>query len=202
MTENPTSLGTAIRAGFDQLHASWGWFVALGIALIVLGAACILGEISATLITVVVLGWLLLISGIITLVHAFQTRTWSGFLLYLLSALLRLFTGFMLVRFPLGGALGITLLLALLFIVGGTFRAIGAGKLRFPRWGWAVASGVISVALGITLLVQFPVSSLWFIGLAVGVDLIFEGTSLVALGSALHAIAGRVRGAAVPPPAH
>jgi uncharacterized membrane protein HdeD (DUF308 family) len=193
MSENPASIGTAIRAGFDQLHASWGWFVALGVALIVLGAACILGEMNATLITVVVLGWFLLISGFVTLVHAFQTRTWSGFLLYLLSALLRLFTGFMLVRFPLGGALGITVLLALLFIVGGAFRAIGAGKLRFPRWGWAAASGIVSVALGIMLLVQFPASSLWFIGLAVGVDLIFEGTSLVALGSALHGISGRLR---------
>ena len=193
MSQTPNSIGTAIRAGFDQLHASWGWFVALGIALIVLGAVCILGEITATLITVVVLGWFLLISGIVALVHAFQTRSWSGFLIYLLSALLRLFTGFMLVRFPLGGALGITALLAVLFIVGGAFRAIGAGKLRFPRWGWAVASGLISVALGVTLLVQFPASSLWFIGLAVGVDLIFEGTSLVALGSALHGIAGRLR---------
>jgi uncharacterized membrane protein HdeD (DUF308 family) len=195
MSETPTSIGTAIRAGFEQLHASWGWFVALGVALIVLGALCILGEMSATLLTIVVLGWFLLISGIVALVHAFQTRTWSGFLLYLLSALLRLFTGFMLVRFPLSGALGITLLLALLFIVGGAFRAIGAGKLRFPRWGWAAASGIISVALGVTLLVQFPSSSLWFIGLAVGVDLIFEGTSLVALGSALRGIAGRLRAA-------
>jgi uncharacterized membrane protein HdeD (DUF308 family) len=195
MSANP-SIGTAIRAGFEQLHAAWGWFVALGIALIVLGAACILGEMGATLITVVVLGWFLLISGIVALVHAFQTRTWSGFLIYLLSALLRLFTGFMLVRFPLSGALGITLLLALLFIVGGTFRAIGAGKLRFPRWGWAVASGLISVALGVTLLVQFPASSLWFIGLAVGVDLIFEGVSLLALGTALRGIGGKLKAAA------
>jgi uncharacterized membrane protein HdeD (DUF308 family) len=199
MSDTPTSIGTAIRAGFEQLHASWGWFVALGIALILLGAACILGEMAATLITVVVLGWLLLISGIVTLVHAFQTRTWSGFLLYLLSALLRLFTGFVLIRFPLGGALGITVLLALLFVVGGAFRAIGAGKLRFPRWGWAVASGIISVALGIMLLVQFPASSLWFIGLAVGVDLVFEGTSLVALGTALHASSGKLRPAGAAP---
>ena len=137
-----------------------------------------------------------MISGIVTLVHAFQTRTWSGFLLYLLSALLRIFTGFMLIRFPLGGALGLTVLLALLFIVGGAFRAIGAGKLRFPRWGWAVASGLISVALGITLLVQFPASSLWFIGIAVGVDLIFEGTSLLALGTALRAVGRNLRPAA------
>ena len=199
MSDTPSSIGTAIRAGFDQLHASWGWFVALGIAFIVLGAACILGEMAATLITVVVLGWLLLISGIVALVHAFQTRSWSGFLLYLLSALLRLVTGFLLIRFPLGGALGITVLLALLFIVGGSFRAIGAAKLRFPRWGWAAASGIISVALGIMLLVQFPLSSLWFIGLAVGVDLIFEGTSLVALGSALHATAGKLRASGAAP---
>ena len=151
-----SSIGTAIRAGFDQLHASWGWFVALGIAFIVLGAACILGEMAATLITVVVLGWLLLISGIVALVHAFQTRSWSGFLLYLLSALLRLVTGFLLIRFPLGGALGITCCWRCCLSSAAPSAPSAPAKLRFPRWGWAAASGIISVALGIMLLVQFP----------------------------------------------
>src|SRR5580700_7567113 len=146
----------SLGSGIEHLHRAWGWFVGLGVLLVVLGCLCILGEVVTTLITVIVLGWLLLFSGGMALVHAFRTRTWSGFFLYLLSAVLRAFTGFLLIRYPLIGALSLTLLLAFLFIVGGVFRAVGA-------------------------------SSLWFLGLAVGIDLIFEGTGLIALGSALHA---------------
>ena len=75
------------------------------------------------------------------------------------------------------------------------FRAIGAASLRFPRWGWTAASGLIAVLLGLTLLAQLPASSLWFLGLAVGIDLLFEGTGLIALGSALRARSGSVAGA-------
>jgi uncharacterized membrane protein HdeD (DUF308 family) len=183
----PRPLGISLAGGLEQLHRSWGWFVALGIALVILGAICILGEVETTLITVIVLGWFLLISGIIALVHAFRTRTWSGFFLYLLSAVLRAFTGYLLIRYPLIGALSLTLLLASLFIVGGIFRLVGAASLRFPRWGWTAASGAIALLLGIMLLTQLPTSSLWFLGLAVGIDLVFEGSGLIALGTALRA---------------
>ena len=192
----PRPLGISLAGGLEQLHRSWGWFVGLGAALVLLGVICVLGEVETTLITVIVLGWFLLISGIIALVHAFRTRTWSGFFLYLLSAVLRAFTGFLLLRYPLIGALSLTLLLASLFIVGGTFRAVGAASLRFPRWGWTAASGAIAVVLGIMLLSELPASSLWFLGLAVGIDLIFEGTGLIALGMALRARAVVPTGAA------
>lgn len=192
----PRPLGISLAGGLEQLHRSWGWFVTLGVALVVLGAICILGEVETTLITVLVLGWFLLISGIIALVHAFRTRTWSGFFLYLLSAVLRAFTGYLLIRYPLIGALSLTLLLASLFIVGGIFRLVGAASLRFPRWGWTAASGAIALLLGIMLLTQLPTSSLWFLGLAVGIDLVFEGSGLIALGTALRARAtGPVTGA-------
>ena len=83
--------------------------------------------------------------------------------------MLRVFTGFLLVRYPLIGALSLTLApgdrcsssVAI-------FRAVGAASLRFPQWGWTAASGVIGVLLGVMLLCQLPASSLWFLGLAVG----------------------------------
>jgi uncharacterized membrane protein HdeD (DUF308 family) len=191
----PTNVSASLAASLDQVRHSWGWFVALGVALVVLGIVCITGEVATTLISVIVLGWLLLLSGVMALVHAFRTRTWTGFFLYLLSAVLRVFVGYTLVRYPLIGALSLTLILAALFIVGGVFRAIGAASLRFPRWGWTAASGVIAVLLGLTLLAQLPASSLWFLGLAVGIDLLLEGTGLIALGSALRARSGSVAGA-------
>ncbi len=186
MNDPLTPLNKTLAAGLEHLRHAWGWFVALGAALIILGAICILGEVETTMITVIVLGWFLIIGGVIALVHTFRTRTWSGFFLYLASAVLRLLTGFLLIRWPLVGAVSLTLILATLFIVGGVFRAVGATSLRFPNWGWTAASGALALVLGVLLLWELPTSSLWFLGLAVGIDLIFEGTGLMTVGFALR----------------
>jgi uncharacterized membrane protein HdeD (DUF308 family) len=177
-------------AGIEQMQASWGWVLAIGIVLMLIGAACIVGDVTATFTTVIVFGWLLMIGGVFALIQAFHTRTWSGFFLYLLSALFRGFTGYILVRYPLTGAASLTLILASFFIVGGIFRAIGASMVQFPRWGWSVFSGIVSAALGIMLISQMPVSSVWFIGFAIGVDLIVDGSSLVAFATAIHSLPG------------
>lgn len=190
MSPSNSSIAGSIAAGLDELHDSWGWFLALGIALIVLGAVCILGEFMATLVTVLALGWLLIIGAVVSLVQAFRVHNWSGFFLYLLSALLRGFTGYLLIRYPFTGEISLTLLLASFFIVGGLFRAIGAGMLQFPQWGWSAFSGIVSVALGVMLLMQLPVSSLWFIGFAIGIEFIFDGASFIALGNVLRKVPG------------
>jgi uncharacterized membrane protein HdeD (DUF308 family) len=175
-------------AGMEEIRNSWGWFLALGILLMILGVVCIVGDVTATFATVLVFGWLLLISGIVALVHAFRTMTWSGFFLSLLSALFRGFTGYLLIRNPLAGAASLTLLLASFFVVGGVFRAIGAGMMKFPRWGWSVFSGLVSLVLGVMLLTQLPVSSIWFIGFAIGVDLIVDGASLIGFATAINTL--------------
>jgi uncharacterized membrane protein HdeD (DUF308 family) len=175
-----------MSATIEGIGGSWGWFLGLGVLFCLAGALCIVGEVGATFATVLVLGWVLLISGVVALIHGFRTHTWSGFLLSLLSALFRGFTGFLLVRYPLAGAESITLLLASFFIVGGLFRAIGAGMLKLPRWGWPVFSGIVSIVLGVMLLVEMPVSSIWFIGFAIGIDLLVEGGSLISFATAIH----------------
>jgi uncharacterized membrane protein HdeD (DUF308 family) len=174
--------------GLNEIRRSWGWLLALGILFMLFGVVCIGGAVTATFVTVLFFGWLLLLSGIAALIHAFRTRTWSGFFLYLLSALLRGFTGYLLIRYPSAGAVSLTLVLASFFIVGGIFRAVGSGMMQFPRWGWSLFSGIVSLALGIMLLVQMPVSSIWFIGFAIGVDLVVDGASLVGLGTAVHSL--------------
>ncbi|MGO9595308.1 MAG: HdeD family acid-resistance protein [Steroidobacteraceae bacterium] len=182
------STGASIAAGLDKIHDSWGWFIALGIALIVLGGVCLVGDVTATLVTVLTFGWLLIMGAVVALIQAFRVRTWSGFFLFFLSALLRGFTGYLLVRYPLAGEYGLTLMLASFFVVGGLFRAVGASVVQFPQWGWAVCSGIVSVAFGVMLLTQLPVVSLWFIGLAIGIDFIFDGAWFVALGVAVRGV--------------
>lgn len=181
-----TSNYNPVLGGLEEIRESWGWFMFLGIALLVLGLFCIAFAASATSATVLVFGWLLLISGVIQLIQAFWTGTWSGFFLYLLSSLLRGITGYLLVRYPSVGAEGLTLILGSFFIVGGLFRGIGSGMARLPQWGWGLFSGIVSVILGIIVLWQMPITSHWFIGLALGIDLIFDGVAVSAFASAIH----------------
>jgi len=180
-----------LKEGIDEIRSSWGWILVLGIVSIILGLSCIAFNVSATFATIVVFGWVLLISGVVALVQAFRTGSWQGFFLYLLSAVFRGVTGYLLLRYPLMGAETLTFMLASFFIVGGVFRAVGSAVAKFPRWGWAVFSGVASTILGFMLLGQMPISGLWFIGFAIGLDLIFAGMAEIGFAMAIHSLPNR-----------
>jgi uncharacterized membrane protein HdeD (DUF308 family) len=156
-----------------------GWVIVAGITLLVLGTLALIYDTTATIASVVVFGWLLTLAGAMQFVHAFQVTDWKGFFLYLLDAIVRTVAGVLLVIYPGSGAATLTLILSFYFIAGGAFRAIGSTVVRFPSWGWSVASGLISVGLGVMLALQWPTSGLWFIGFAVGIDMIFSGWALL-----------------------
>jgi uncharacterized membrane protein HdeD (DUF308 family) len=78
----------------------------------------------------------------------------------------------------------------LLFIVEGLFRIAGVSVIRFPWWGWTVVAGLVSVGLGIYLLVNWPVASTVFVGVVIGIDLLFDGGALVAFAAAIHGFPG------------
>lgn len=180
------------RAGLEQVRRSWVWFLVFGIVLTVLGILCVAMAQTATTFSILALGWVLLISGVIWFVNSFYAFASHGFFLYLLNAIIRSVTGYLLIRHPDAGAQGVTMLLAALFIVGGLFRAAGAGVIQYPRWGWTVLSGVISVVLGIYLLTTWPTASTYFLGIVIGIDLIFDGAALAGFAGALRSLPSTV----------
>jgi len=184
------TISDLFAAGLDQVKRSWGWFLVFGILLTILGVACVAKAQTATTFSILALGWVLAISGVLWLVNSFYAFSWHGFFLYLLNAIIRGVTGYLLIRHPDAGAQGVTMLLAALFIVGGLFRGVGASVIQFPRWGWTVFSGLVSVVLGIYLLVSWPAATTYFIGLAIGIDLIFDGSALVGFAGAIHSLPG------------
>jgi uncharacterized membrane protein HdeD (DUF308 family) len=181
-------LSDVFMAGIQQVKKSWGWFLVLGILLMILGVICVGKAQTATTFSILALGWVLAISAVFWFIGSFQALGWSGFFIYLLNALIRGVTGYLLIRHPDAGAVGVTMLLAVLFIVGGLFRTAGASVIQFPWWGWTVFAGLVSVGLGVFLLATFPTASTFFVGIAIGVDLIFDGGALVAFGSAIHSL--------------
>jgi len=161
--------------GMDEARRHWGWVLALGILLLVLGLFATSAAITTTILTVLVIGVLLLVSGLFELGSAFRNAHYGGFWMHLFMGILDIVCGALLIAYPGAAALTITLILAIFFLVGGAMRAVSALMINLPNGGWAVLSGIVDVVLGIFLLAHWPYSGLWFLGLAVGIALIFRG---------------------------
>jgi uncharacterized membrane protein HdeD (DUF308 family) len=128
-------VSSVLTSGVESVRKSWGWFLVCGASFIVLGVLCLVKSQTATHFSILALGWILAISAVVWLINSFQAWTWTGFLVYALNALIRGMAGYLFIRHPDAGADGVTMVLAILFIVGGLFRIIGASMIQYPRWG-------------------------------------------------------------------
>lgn len=172
------------RVGLEALRKHWGWFFALGILLVIFGTIAIGSAVFMTLATMVLVGWLLIVGGVLEAVHACSCKGWGGFFIDLLTGILYVVVGLMIVGNPAATALALTLLIAMFLVFGGLFRIVIAIVVRFHNWSWLLLHGIVNLVLGIAIWRQWPLSGLWIIGLFVGIDMLLNGWSLIMLGLA------------------
>jgi uncharacterized membrane protein HdeD (DUF308 family) len=165
---------------------NWGWFLAFGIVLVVLGIAAIARSVTTTVVSMVFFGWMLVFASIAEFVTAFMVGKWSGFFLHLLAAILFGIVGVLMLVKPEISAEAWTFVMALFFLIGGLYQLVAAAWTHMAGWGWHALNGVLSSVMGILILVQWPVSGLWVIGLFIGIDLIFYGWAWIDLALKLH----------------
>lgn len=184
---------------FDDLHLpvfgkNWLRFFLWGVALVVLGVIALYMTTFATLLSVVIIGFLIFFGGSVLLIDtlSFWWGKWSGFFLHLLAAALYLIVGFILIMNPLEGSVSLTLLLGVFYVVIGLTRLFFSSSSQMPQWGWSMVNGLITFTLGILILASWPASSLFIIGLFVAIDLIFSGFNYMVLGLAARKIAKRL----------
>jgi uncharacterized membrane protein HdeD (DUF308 family) len=169
----------------EMIH-NWGWFLAFGIVLLLLGVAAVVRSVRATVVSVVFFGWLLVFAGLIEFVDAFMVGQWAGFFLHMLAAILFGITGFLMVARPVISAEAVTFLMSLFFLLAGLYQLIAACWSHLPGWGWQALNGIVAAVMGFLLLAQWPASGLWVIGLFVGIDLIVLGWTWITLALDLH----------------
>ena len=163
-----------------------GWFIALGLVLIVAGVVSIGAPFATTIVVKVFLGWLFLVTGISQLIHAFFAQGWKGFFGDLLIGLLYTVVGIWLAFFPLAGIIGLTMLIAATFVVEGVLKfQIGLQHRPASGWIWMIISGLFAIVAGILLVMGLPSTATWAIGLLVGVNILMSGIAflLLAVGS-------------------
>ncbi|MFF5503910.1 HdeD family acid-resistance protein [Streptomyces roseolus] len=165
-----------------RLGRSFGWLAALGVILVICGVVGLVYTGLATLTSMWLFGWLLLVGGLVGLVQAYASRGTGAFWLAAVVAAVNLAAGCVVLRHPEGTAEALTMFAALLFLTGGVFRLVGSVVTRGPQFGWTLLQGAFGVLLGVLVLFDWPDSSRYVIGCFFSLALLFDGLGLVAIG--------------------
>jgi uncharacterized membrane protein HdeD (DUF308 family) len=158
------------------------WYLLQGVLMIVAGILALVYPLVASVAMVFLLGWILIISGVLQGIGLIGARDVPHYWLSLISAVLAIVIGLLLLRQPDSGLLLMTVLLIVYFMVEGISKVIFALTIRpFPNWGWVLASGIVGIVLAVYLWANMPVSSEWVLGVLLGILLVSEGVALAYL---------------------
>jgi uncharacterized membrane protein HdeD (DUF308 family) len=177
-----------IRREFRRaVREHWVLFLIQGVVMVILGLFAIAVPVIATLAVDIYVGWLFLISGIVGIAILFKKQSISGFLWTLIAAWLALIVGVLLIWRPAAGVLTLTLLLVGFFIAEGIVQILAAFKYRSvvaSSWGWLLFSGIVDLVLAAIILMGWPGTTAWTLGLLVGINLFMSGLALVMISLA------------------
>jgi uncharacterized membrane protein HdeD (DUF308 family) len=182
----PTNLGQGVQA----LRAKWGWIVALGIIYLLVGLLALYSVVTATIASVFFVGIMMLIAGVAEVINAFQVKSWGKFFLWVALGLLYIVAGFVTFENPLLAAAALTLVLGAALVASGIMRIILAFSMKEGTpWIAVVFSGIVTFLLGVIVLAHWPVSSIYILGLFLGIDLVFAGAGWIGVGIGLKGLA-------------
>ena len=152
----------------------------LGIVFVLFGCLGLSMVVGVTLVSILFVGLLFLVSGVIQFVDVLKSREWNVALWHGLVALLYLIGGGLIIYDPLLASTIITALIAWTLILIGVLRLIMAIQLHHAVGAiWLALASIAAIALGCIILMQWPVSSLWIIGLFVSIELLITGLSYI-----------------------
>jgi uncharacterized membrane protein HdeD (DUF308 family) len=174
-------------AELEPLRAKCVWIIALGVIYVIVGLIALGSVVMATAASVLIVGIMMVIAGVAEVINAFQIKTWGSFLLWLLLGALYIFAGLVAFQNPLLAAAILTLMLGTALVVSGFMRMILAFNLKEGTpWIWVALSGVVTLLLGLMILTRWPVSSLYVLGLFLGIDLVIAGAGWIGIGLGLR----------------
>lgn len=170
----------------NNLKQKSGWFILVGVILIVLGCLALGYQFIATVFSVYFIGTLLVIAGIAQALHSFSIKGFGQTALWAIMGILYIFIGLMSFFQPITISSALTLVISFLLIMSGFTQILAAFNNRnLPSWGWILTSGIITLILGLIIISGWPYDSLWVLGMFLGVDLVFQGWAYIAIGFAL-----------------
>jgi len=175
----------AVGRGSSTVSILWGAL------LIVLGVMAIGAPFLAAVAVTAVIAWLIIVAGLVHIVLAFHAHGAGSAIWRVLVGLAYLVFGVYMLVHPVVGVASLTLVLASLFVIEGVLNLMLYAKTR-PLHGssWVLIDGIITLLLGVMIYLQWPSSSIWAIGILVGVSLMISGATRIGLTLAIRKVAG------------
>lgn len=171
-----------------EVTRNWGWMLALGILMVILGTIGLGMTFALTIVSVLYFGVLLLIGGGVQIFDAFKCKGWKSILWHVLIGLMYVAAGIVIFSDPVLASATLTLVIAGALLGIGIVRIIIAFQMRgVPGWIWTLIGGIAAIALGAMIFAKWPVSGLWVIGLFFAIELIFNGWSHITIALAARA---------------
>ena len=171
------------------LAEKWGWFVALGVVMILAGGFAFVDTMAVTLLSVIFIGAAMLVAGVFQVVHAFANKDWGHFLVAVLCGALYIVGGLLIMDEPAQGSLIVTIFLLVALTVGAVLRIVMALQHReVAGWWLLLLGGIVTIVLAVLLFLGLPWTSLWLLGTIIAVELIFHGVGWISFGLALRAM--------------
>ena len=190
--------GDMHRAISGALKAHWRLFLFQGVVMVILGVLAVAVPAVATVVVEIYVGWLFLISGVIGLVAIFSAGNLPAFVWSLVTAALSVVVGILLIWKPAEGVVSLTIVLTAFFIAEGVYQiviSIAHRDVIARSWGWMLVSGLADLALAAIIILGWPMTAAWVVGLIVGVNLITSGVAIVMMAFAAHDLADALTGA-------
>ncbi len=158
--------------------------IVMGIVMIVLGFCILAAPVVAGEVTIMIIGGLMAIAGLVECIRAFQMVSFSSRITWLLVGLATLLCGVLVVAHPILGLGFLTILLAVYFFADGFMKLAAAFSFAAHRM-WFVSSGLLSLLLAYLIWINWPFSGGWAVGILVGVNFIFTGILALAAAEAM-----------------
>ena len=189
-TANPTE---GLRGAGTIIKKASGWFIGMAIVFILLGMMAIIEPGVASLAIAILVGWLLIFGGVAHLVAAFTGGGAGRVIWQVLIGIVYALGGVYFLTHPLLALGTLTLLLAVIILAEGIFEVIAYFRMRGEGGsGWLLVNALITLLLGGLIWFHWPSSSVWAIGILVGVNLLMTGMSRLMFGFAARQLANRV----------
>lgn len=176
------SLGTAM----EKLKHRWGWFVALGILAMVLGAVALALDVHATITTVYIIAIFMIVAGGSEIALGLGSRTWGRFFLWVVAGLFYIVAGAFALAQPIHAAIVLTLMLGAALLTAGVVRIYIGTHMHSHARTLVIVGGVVTALVGFLIILGWPMNSYVILGTLLGIDLLFTGTMWVAFGLRLR----------------
>ena len=168
-------------SGISVTRQRTTWSFVLGALLILIGLVVLGNAVVATTVSILFLGWMLLIAGIAGLVAAVMAVGTGGVWSSAIGGGVCFVIGLMCLRHTDAAAVTLTLIMAALFLLSGLVRLIAAGATVDYRWPLLI-SGAVSTVLGLVVLFNLFDASRALLGVMLGIQTVVEGVTMILVG--------------------